>query len=984
MFLLVLACLKPKPILQESGTEEETVIDDDEDGFPAEDDCDDLDAAVNPDAEEVCNGIDDNCDEVVDTDATDQGTWYVDGDSDGHGDPDLELQACDQPSGYVAANDDCDDTEPTVHAGATELCDHLDNDCDGETDEDGLTWWFLDADSDGYGDIEDPGEETCGMPEGKVADNTDCDDERFETNPGAFEYCNDIDDDCDGVIDPDSSVDATTWYVDADSDGYGSTAFPSATQCEQPDGYVTDNTDCDDLDEQVFPGADEYCNTYDDDCDGITDEDSAVDATTWYEDADVDGYGNASSRDVQCTQPTGYVSNSMDCDDTNAAVSPDAPELCSTSDDDDCDGDVNEDDAADTTTWYDDDDSDGYGDSGDSQTACDRPSGHVTTSGDCDDTDSDTNPGADEYCDGHDDDCDGDVDEDDAVDATTWYGDDDSDGFGEDADSTTACDQPSGYEPKGGDCDDSDDDIYPGADEYCNTEDDDCDGDVDEDDALDVSTFYADTDGDGYGDASSTNDQCYADSSYVSDDTDCDDSDYDVNPGATEVCGNGIDDDCDEEIGSDCGPYGTVSLNDAEAKITGESSYDYLGRSVAGGDLDGDGYADLVATSMYLAYYGAENYVFLGPISGEIDAGDADIIIEGDSGVGQDAVIVGDLDGDGVDDLVLSGPNYPYLGATSNAQRGGIFFFFGPTTGEWDQDDADAVVLGDESYDGFGYRVAEAGDADGDGYDDLWTSSITYKNDYGSAILLQGPFSGSSSGASIYVYDSSNYTYAGTDLDGSGDTNGDGANDLVVGAPSSDEAWVVLGPVTTSTEVGDVDAVLTGSSGGYAGTSSVFLPDANGDGYDEVVIGAPYEDSYRGNVYIVNGPVSADATLSSDADATLNGPSSGYGGYTLAACDIDGDGNGDVVAGAPATGSYKGKIYLFLGPVTGTMNMAANADGILTGEAAGDYASYYEGLACGGDHDADGYEDIVVGAPYEDTGGTNAGAAYVVLGGGGL
>src|SRR6185295_2743344 len=124
---------------------------------------------------------------------------------------------------------------------------------------------------------------------------------------------------------------------------------------------------------------------------------------------------------------------------------------------------------------------------------------------------------------------------------TTFYADADGDTYGDASSTTLACTQPSGYVSDNTDCDDSHAAVNPGATEVCNGVDDDCDASVDEGVQT---TFYADADGDTYGDASSTTLACTVPSGYVSDNTDCEDNDASVNPGATEVC-NGIDDDCD-------------------------------------------------------------------------------------------------------------------------------------------------------------------------------------------------------------------------------------------------------------------------------------------------------------------------------------------------------------------------------------------------------------------------------------------------------
>ena len=225
-------------------------------------------------------------------------------------------------------------------------------------------------------------------------------------------------------------------------------------------------------------GADEYCNGEDDDCDGSTDEDASVDVLTWYADSDSDGFGDPVSSELDCYQPSGYVSDNTDCDPSDGTQYPGAAEYCN-GEDDDCDGSTDEDAALDVLTWYADGDSDGFGDASSIDIDCNQPSGYVSDNTDCDPSDGAQYPGADEYCNGEDDDCDGSTDEDAAVDVLTWYEDSDSDGFGDPLSFDIDCDQPSGYVNTDTDCDDSDDEQFPGADEYCNGEDDDCDGTVD-------------------------------------------------------------------------------------------------------------------------------------------------------------------------------------------------------------------------------------------------------------------------------------------------------------------------------------------------------------------------------------------------------------------------------------------------------------------------------------------------------------------------
>ena len=359
-------------------------------------DCNDLDATVNPGAVELCNNIDDNCDIAVDETSSLSSSWFADTDGDTYGDPSALVIQCDTPAGHVADNTDCVDTDSAVNPAAVEVCNEIDDDCDGLVDDDdgsldlstGQTWYF-DADGDGSGTT-DKATEACVAPDEYVENGGDCDDAQDTVNPDADEVCNETDDDCDGLVDDDDdSLDLSTgqtWYLDADLDGAGTTET-SAQACAAPDGYTENGGDCDDAQDTVNPDADEVCNETDDDCDGLVDDDDdSVDLSTegtWYFDGDLDGTGTTTNTAEACAAPEGYVADGHDCDDSNAAVSIEATEVCNEIDDD-CDTETDEDDADDAIPWYDDLDADGYG-GGLNTVACDAPTGTVTTSGDCDD-----------------------------------------------------------------------------------------------------------------------------------------------------------------------------------------------------------------------------------------------------------------------------------------------------------------------------------------------------------------------------------------------------------------------------------------------------------------------------------------------------------------------------------------------------------------------------------------------------------------------
>jgi hypothetical protein len=480
----------------------------DHDGWRADVDCDDADAAVHPGAQEVCNGLDDDCDAWVDNadpsaDGTAQGItpvagWFDD-DHDGYGNPNSSLVLrCGLATGFASNGDDCADWDAAVHPGATEVCDQLDDDCDGLVDDDdddrdpsgGIHQW-LDGDGDGYGD---PATETlsCAQAPGTVRAAGDCDDTRGDVRPDATEVCDDVDDDCDGLVDDaDDSLDAHAtglWAaIDRDGDGHGVGDVYVAYCTVLPAGYAPRADDCDDDRADVHPDAAEVCDRADDDCDGAVDDaDDDLTGTlpeeTWV-DVDDDGWGDA-------TQPTtrhcaaegpGWTGRPGDCADGDGAVSPDAAEVCDGWDDD-CDGLVDmDDDGVDLSTAiarYVDADLDGYGDPEQPEVACWQSAGWSDLPYDCDDADVAVHQGATETCDGVDDDCDGYADLDDPDISpdqltATWI-DEDGDGYGAYGAATYVCTVPDGWATQSGDCDDQQRWAHPGGTEVCDGTDDDC------------------------------------------------------------------------------------------------------------------------------------------------------------------------------------------------------------------------------------------------------------------------------------------------------------------------------------------------------------------------------------------------------------------------------------------------------------------------------------------------------------------------------
>ena len=468
-------------------------------------DCDDSDPAVHPGATERCNGIDDNC-----AAGTDEGC-----DDDGDGYCDSAMAVVGKPAVCANGGGDCNDTDPAIHPGATDICDDIDNDCDGVTDN------ACDSDGDGYCSA---AKTTLGKPKSCPNGGGDCNDANAAIQPGAIDLCDDIDNDCDGVTDN---------ACDSDGDGY---CAASKVTIGKPAICPNGGADCNDADKSVHPNAVETCNGVDDNCNGATDEGVK---TTFFRDGDSDGFGDSGNATQACQEPAGYALVGGDCDDGNGAIYPGAAETCNGLDDN-CNGVVDE---GVKTTFYLDGDGDGFGLASATTEACSKPPGYALVALDCNDANANVHPGATEACNGYDDDCNGVIDGADSLGCAGYFGDGDGDGYGPIGGATVCLCTGTAQTPVtvGGDCDDKNASVHPGATEICNGIDDNCNQLIDEGVKA---TFYRDADGDGYGDVAVTSLACSAPAGFVANSADCDDSAASVHPLAPETC-NGVDDNCD-------------------------------------------------------------------------------------------------------------------------------------------------------------------------------------------------------------------------------------------------------------------------------------------------------------------------------------------------------------------------------------------------------------------------------------------------------
>ena len=551
--------------------------DDDNDLVKDESDCEPFNDKAYPGALEVCDGVDNNCDGVVDEGFKDLDldglADCIDPDDDNDNVPDgldncptvpnsTQVDTDLDEKGDECDPDDDNDTIPDANDNCPKVANIDQKDIDGngkgdacENDDDGdgvdddqdncpqvANPEQEDLDEDGLGDACDDDDDGDGVPD--AIDNC-----KIEQNPaqldqdkdGQGDACDD-DDDNDTVPDDEDNcaLVQNPDQVDTDDDFLG-----DACDTDDDGDGDPDTVDCEPLNPFVNHNMLEKCNQVDDNCNGKVDEEGAEACLKYYFDADSDGYGTAESKCLCTGQGTFTAIETGDCADSDPAVNPGQPEICGDGKDQNCNGVENEENAVACTTWYKDGDADGFG-SDDGKCYCTGTGAYTAPkSGDCNDGDSGINPSVVEVCsNGKDDNCNGDQNDLNGVGCTPFFLDADKDGFGT---GTPQC----FCEPKGnfsstvgGDCLDGDPDVRPNVKEVCgNGKDDNCSGAQDEEGAEGCQTYYYDGDKDGYG-TSSSKCLCVPSDTYsAAMKDDCNDTNATVNPGAAEAC-NGADDDC--------------------------------------------------------------------------------------------------------------------------------------------------------------------------------------------------------------------------------------------------------------------------------------------------------------------------------------------------------------------------------------------------------------------------------------------------------
>lgn len=460
---------------------------------------------------------------------------------------------------------------------------------------------------------------------------------------------------------------------------------------------------------------------------------------------------------------------------------------------------------------------------------------------------------------------------------------------------------------------------------------------------------------------------------YTVDEGDCDDGDASVHPGAEDACGDGVDQDCD------AAPYDCTTVVEAseiaDAVIGGGSGFaPEQVRAVM--DLDGDLVDDVAVSrdgTVYLAH---------GPVSGLQRLDDLPDRIVGEPGdvLGWDLSSAGDLDGDGIGDLMV--------GAYGAGELGEVYLFTGPVVGEVRRSDAWMSISGAEFERNlfFGYEVDGLGDVNGDGLGDVlahdWCNEALEVCSGRGYLLLSPLAAGAFTVDSVgVVVDSSDPWVIDANFGGAGDVNGDGLADYSAWWTTEGWAAVMYGTELSpdAVDLADFDAELVGfptyETRDYGVGPVVGGDDLDGDGHSDLLVSnyTAGTNGYRaGAVYLVPGPIEGTYELADVTTILLGESEEGYAGGSLSlAGDVDGDGSADILVGGGDNVAY-----LVHGPLSGIF-LLEDAGIRVEGERGGCLGERVSGDV---DLDADGLSDIVVCDSCADGGGLYDGAAYVLYG----
>jgi len=468
----------------------------------------------------------------------------------------------------------------------------------------------------------------------------------------------------------------------------------------------------------------------------------------------------------------------------------------------------------------------------------------------------------------------------------------------------------------------------------------------------------------------------------------------------------------------------------AAAVLESNQASAHLGISVAGaGDVNGDGYADVIVGSpLYDKGETDEGaaFVFLGSASGIANGNPATAaaVIESNQAggilgdLGFSVAGAGDVNGDGYSDVIVGAPFY----SDGSSGEGAAFVFLGSASGiaNGNPATAAAVLESNQANAQLGYSVAGAGDVNGDGYADVIVGSPFYDDgltDEGAAFVFLGSASGIANGtpATAAAALESNQVDArlGISVASAGDVNGDGYADVIAGAHFYDNgqadegaAFVYLGGGSGIADGGPSSAAtsLTSSTSPWYGFSVASAGDVNGDGYSDVIVGAPYFDAGEtdegaafvflgGSAGIASGDTGSAATQLESNQTNGSIVPLGFEAYSLgyvavaSAGDVNGDGYGDVIVGFPGYDdgqTDEGAAFIFLGSATGIPNgnPSTAATRLESNQVSTGVTPPYFGasVASAGDVNGDGYGDVIVGAAGYSNGQTNEGAAFVFLG----